>query len=274
MNDKSKLKTRAPSSQFLEETKPPEFVPRARAKKNRAWYRPDEDEVESAPVAAAEPIATVLVQDKKPSADEPLAVPVRLKPPASQAPKVNKKPLQSAPKVEVGEEITQAHLIEKPLERPTEPPLQTIQIAVAEPLEDPTPAKPRQGASAQANNFEPLHLETISTPIEAEPLSLPPMSDRAQALISRAKSGCPHEYLFRQIMMFEMSQIDSSQDFGTLALSRNGLEQLFGISEGGVKKAKREMESYKLISTISLGTRGSPTVFKIFSPYKTLDKQN
>lgn len=265
MTDKTKLKTRPPSSQFLEETKPPEFVPRARAKKNRAWYRPDEEEIEATPAAAPVPAAPVIVQEENP---KPVPPPVRLTPAAPEKPKAEKKAIRPALPSEKSK-IAEATIVPPMLQKPVEQAPPPVQISVAPSIEE--VALPRQGATAQPISFESNSSEKTTASLELEPLPLVPMNERAQALISRAKSGCPHEYLFRQIMMFEMSNIDPSQEFGTLALSRNGLEQLFGISEGGVKKAKREMEAYKLISTVCLGTRGSPTVFKIFSPYKILE---
>jgi hypothetical protein len=252
MTDKTKLKTRAPSTQFLEETKPPEFVPRARVKKDRAWYRPQEDEAETPPPAAPEP-----VQAPPPRVQEAKRAPA----PASPAPaSANGKSLAESSREHAPAAASRVNIVP----------------AASSPAQ-PTPSNDRasrKGASSLTPTDGTRTATGITSGVDQPPqLSLDGYTERALALITRAQGGCPHEYLFRQILMFEMSTIDASGEFGTLALSRNGLEQLFGISEGGVKKAKKEMEAYNLISTMSVGTRGAPTVFKVFSPYLSSMKQ-
>lgn len=306
MTDKTKLKTRAPSTQFLEDTRPPEFVPRARAKKSRAWYRPEDDEAETVEVAEAisPPVPTPVLKAAESPAPQPIVEPIAavaaLSPEATQktVPQKQEEPQKpsakskhlaeaaattvtapqssgqtKAKRPEVSDSGTlQTHAQTQSIlaKEPDSAPQLNIQTRqepkTAAVIESAQPAN-RQGASAQAPNLTDNQDQFETTESETLILAAAQFSDRAKALIARAKNGCPHEYLFRQILMFEMSTHDASGEFGTLALSRNALEQLFGISEGGVKKAKREMEAHKLIATVSLGTRGSPTVFKIFSPY-------
>lgn len=247
MSDKeSKLRTRPPTASFLADTKPPVLV-RNKTLKARSWHRTD-DELEDAPevVQKSTPpsLPDVKVVERSPVSGSPSRIPPD-EPPRSKAPEPPT--VATSPRVAVAPKVRSETQVNRA------PPAGKDQW--------------RQGASTAIVENSPAIESGEKTNADEGPFRAHNLSDRASSLISRAQSSCPHEYLFRQILMFEMSSIDTTGEFGLLSLSRNGLEQLFGISEGGVKKAKKEMEAYNLIVTVSVGTRKSPTVFKVFSPW-------
>ena len=197
MTDKSKLKTRSPSSQFLAETKPPEFVPRTRAKKNRAWYRPEDTNNDSdAPIAAAADVIDFVPPQQQDELSNQLA---------------SCSPLPSETVTDPSIQDGVPRQDHKTLVPPSDPQL------AHEPAEELTSAiLPSNQTSEEAATIKPQRQGAEATPLgmtqtpneKQKPngplFSNSPFPPRAQALIDRAKNGCPHEYLFRQILMFEI----------------------------------------------------------------------